>query len=98
MILGFKGIQADYVDLAYGNVALDLTGVSSLGDDWMASFTGIFGASFSFASLFGTTEDNVSNIAEINSFEVVWGAESFWLLHDSMFADDRWSFTDTGFS
>ena len=88
-------IQAGSVDLTYGNIALNMSGMG-YGDDWMASFLGIFGDEFSFATLFGGS--SIAGVSGLNSFSVGWGDDWFWLLDDGVFVSDDWSFTATGFA
>jgi hypothetical protein len=89
--VSFSGIQADSVDLTYGNIALDLSGLGFIGDDWMSALF----AGFSFESLFGT--ENIDGITSLSSFGISGVAEdTFWILNDGVFASDDWSFTEAG--
>jgi hypothetical protein len=94
--ISFSGINAQNVDLTYGNIALDLTGVGILDGDWISSFVGLFGNEFSLLSLFGNAE--VEGMAALSSFHVGWEDDWFMILNDGSFASSDWAFSNTGFT
>jgi len=94
----FGGLKAmDYVNLADGNIVLDMSGFS-FSEDLAASFLNAFGFKNGFyfddllGDMFGTS--NVSNTEKLNSFEVTFsGANSFWLISNGVF-ETGWSYAD----
>ena len=67
--LGFNGIQADYVNLTYSNILLDLTALGENGD----AFFGMFESGFSFAPLFGADIEGT-----FKAFQIVLGEDFSW--------------------
>jgi len=89
----FSGLRAGSVNVANGNIALDVTG---LGSNFGETFTNLFGDEFAMASLFGAT--GVSGVSGLNSFQVSHGTEWVSIFDNGSFIDNTWSFTDTGFA
>jgi hypothetical protein len=89
--IGFYGIEAQSVDLTYGNIALDLSGLAVLGNDLASAFANAFGLEgFSLVSLFNA-ETVTGSIEDIVSFRVGFGKEWFTILNDGVL-DEAWSF------
>ena len=97
--VSFEGINAGSVDLTYGNIALDLTGLDFLGDDLASVFFSAFGADgFSLSALFGGA-DVTEAVEDIKSFQIAWGSDSFFILngYGGVF-EEGWNFDSvTGF-
>ena len=83
---GFTGLTTPDINFAFGNVSLNLSGVSGIADDyWASAFFNAFGYNDGFylhdllgASTFGGVED-------LYSFQVAWDDELFWILNDGVF-------------
>ena len=84
----FNSFQVGSVDLTYGNILFDLSGIMGFsGEDLLAS---LFADGFSLASLFGT--DDIQGMEALTSFGVNWGEGNLWILEEGKFTDG-WSFS-----
>ena len=92
----FSGIDVqDTINLAQGNIMLDMSGLGNFGGDWNLAFTDWFGFSLSFATLFGLEEKDIFGDTALNSFGLSWGeGNTFFILNDGgIFANDDWSYS-----
>ena len=97
----FEGVYAqNSIDFSYGNIAFDLTDLSSLGDGG-ASFFDMFDGGFSLASLFGSSVV-IKDVDELISFYItlggdfLWGEALFSFLNDGGEFAGGWSVTESG--
>ena len=90
-----ESINADYVSFAHANLSLNMSGFDVLDDNLVASFFTAFGFDNRFSldlllgEMFGGAD--VNGTMELNSFEVVFGANSFWIFDNGGLAMD-WIF------
>ena len=95
------GINAQNIDFAFGNVALNMSGMG-YGDDLISSFFNAFGFIDGFylddfiGGMFAAS--NIEGLEGLHSFEVAFGGiDSFWIINDGAY-DDGWAFDyATGF-
>ena len=92
---GFKGIQAESVNLSHGNIWLDLSGIGTFSESWENTFTNLFADGGSLADLFGL--DTIDGTENLNSLTAFWGnGEYLWftILSEGVFVNDDWNFLD----
>jgi len=79
------GMQAGIVNLDYGRVSFDMTGLGTYANTWQSSFEDMFadGNGFSLASVFGTTNPLNGNLT---SFDITWDNYLFSMIEDGVFA------------
>jgi hypothetical protein len=70
--VGFSGINAENIDLTYGNVKIDLSGLAGYED----AFFNTYADGLSLATLLGMDEEKIEG--SFKSFQVVWEEDFDW--------------------
>ena len=87
----FNSFQVGNVDLTWGNILFDLSGITGFsGEDLLAS---LFADGFSLASLFGT--DDIQGMAGIANLSIDWGGETTRIIENGRVANG-YILTNTG--
>lgn len=89
--IGFSGINAQHVDLAYGNVVLDMSRLAGFDENMLGSL--FVGNEINLSTLFGVGAESVTGVERLDSFLFAWGSgESLTVFSSGAYTGD-WVFT-----